>query len=276
MTKKRWWLVGAAVALVVGPGCGGAVGMDRGPVPPMAEDAPVQIDDQRIAEALSRRPQLPERVRVGVYFREPAEGDWRWTLEDEQRVLDAAEDVERVDLFLISQGFVQSTDLAALRLAAAHHGAHAILVVDGAVEQETSDNGWLVTYPLLLPILFAPAQELDTRFATEAAMHDVRNGYLYLTAESEAMEEQQRAHVWIDREGGVEEARRRAIEHLRDELAARLEHLVSVEAETASASEPEPEPEADEEPEPTPATAPPSATPQDAPEPAPAPAGEPI
>ncbi|MCB9597305.1 MAG: hypothetical protein H6719_31560 [Sandaracinaceae bacterium] len=224
MTKKRWMV--AALLLAGVPGCGGAMGMDRGPFEAVAPDQEVQIDDSRIADALARQPQLPDRVRVGVWFRPPADGSWSWTFEDRQRVVRASETVDRVDLFPISRGFVEGTDVVSLRLAAARHGAHALLIVEGRPEQRFSDNAWVATYPLLLPILFAPAQELDTRFALDAQMYDVRNGFLYLTAEAEGLEEQQRAHVWIDRDGGVREARNRAIEYLHAELRDRLAHLV--------------------------------------------------
>lgn len=212
--------------LALAPGCGGAMGMDRGPLEAMPAEQPAVIDDARIAEALARQPQLPDRVRVGVWFKSPPDGSWRWTFEDRERVMRASETVDRVDLFPLSRGFVEGEDLVSLRLAAARHGAHALIVVEGRAEQEFADNGWVATYPLLLPILFAPGQELDSRFAIDAQMYDVRNGFLYLTAESEGLEEQQRAHVWIDRDGGVRESRARAVEHLHAELRDRLAHLV--------------------------------------------------
>lgn len=255
MKRLRWaWLL-----LLLGiPACGGSMGMDRGPLAAVAAEEPIQIDDQRIAEALAQRPQLPDRVSVGVYFRDPPDGSWRWSFEDRERVIDAAETVERVTLFPISRSFIEGTDLMSLRLAAARHGAHALLVIEGRSEQETSDNGWLATYPLLLPVLFAPAQELDSRFTADASMYDVRNGFLYVTAEAEGFEEQQRAHVWIDHEGGVVEARRRSIEHLHEELRERLAHLLGEHEDQAlttapsveDATPPEPTPSAASEPAP--------------------------
>ena len=241
----------SGLALV--PGCGGSMGFDRGPLEAMPADQPVEIDDARIAEALAHQPQLPDRVRVGVWFKTPPDGSWRWSFDDRERVTRAAETVDRVDLFPISRGFVEGEDLASLRLAAARHGAHAILIVEGRSEQETSDNGWLATYPLLLPILFAPAQELDSRFAIDAQMYDVRNGFLYLTAESEGLEEQQRAHVWIDRDGGVRESRARAVELLHAELRDRLAHLVGERDDGSIALAPPPAPVLEPAPAPEPA-----------------------
>lgn len=213
--------------LVAHVGCAaGSMGMDRGPLTPVQPGQAIQVDDQRIAQALAQRPQLPDRILVGVYFRDPSDDSWTWDFDDRRRVVEASDDIEGVDLFPISQAFVEGTDLMSLRLAAAHHGAHALVVVEGRVEQRTRDNAWMATYPLLLPILFAPAQELDTWFNTDAMMYDVRNGFLYLSAESEAHQAQQRAHIWIDGREGVEVARGRAIEHLREELVERLQHLV--------------------------------------------------
>ncbi len=225
MTRTRWLTLG----LMLLPACGGAMGMDRGPIevvetppPPPAEvvvDAPIQ-------EVLTRRPQLPREVRIGVVFRTAPNGEWRWTFEERQQIVSAADGLAHVTMFPISQRLATGHDLMQSRVVAAQHGAHAVLIVEGAAEEETRDNGWVATYPLLLPILFAPGQELDLLFTTDARLYDVRNGFMYAAAESEALEEQQRAHVWIDGEAATREARRRAVELLTGELTERLEAIL--------------------------------------------------
>lgn len=209
-------------------GCG-AMGMDRGPIVPRTAAEAVVFDDARIQAAMARRPQLPERVRVAVWFQTPptvdGEAAFRWDFEERERVVDAAKDLEGIELFPIAQTFVTGTDLASLRLAAAEHGANALLVVGGSVEQESDDNAWIATYPLVVPILFAPANRLETRFHTAAAIYDVGNSFLYVTAEAEAVDRQRRAHLWTDREEGIDEAKPRSIERLAKELTARLAHL---------------------------------------------------
>jgi hypothetical protein len=110
-------------------------------------------------------------------------------------------------------------------LAAARHGADALLVVQAACDQIRDTNGWAATYALVIPVLFAPAGELETVFHTNATMFDVRNGYLYMAAESEAENEQKRAHVWLDSDEGLEVARAKAIEDLGKELGEQLEGM---------------------------------------------------
>lgn len=211
-------------------GCA-SMGMDRGPVEPMAEGESPVIDNTQIASELERRPQLSEHVRVGVYFLAPTkvvgegEATWRWDAEERQQIVQAAETVDRFELFPIAEQLVSGTDVVSLRLAGARSGADAILVVDGRAEQRSRANGWVATYPLILPIFFAPAQELDTLFRSEATLYDVRNGFLYATAEAESEQSQRRAHLWIDREGGVEETRREVVDLLAAELTRRLENL---------------------------------------------------
>ncbi len=211
-------------------GCAGSMGMDRGPVSPTA--AQVVFDDARIEQALAKRPQLPERVRIAVLFRAPPDGgedpSWRWDFEERERVVAAGRDLPRVDLFPLAGA--AGADLGAIRLAAAEHGADAVLIVGGSAEYETDGTPWVVTYPLVLPLLFAPAQELETRFHIAAAMYDVRNGFLYLTAEAEAVDEQRRAHLWTDREDGVDAAKPRSVERLSAELSRRLAHLTGAPA----------------------------------------------
>jgi hypothetical protein len=71
-------------------------------------------------------------------------------------------------------------------LAAAKHHADALLVIGGAGQIDRYINGLGWTYALLLPTLFVPGSEADTLFITNASLWDVRNEYLYLSAETEA------------------------------------------------------------------------------------------
>lgn len=227
-------VVWGSLALALGAalvGCGGAMGMDRGEIPIAPDPEPVAapsvpvIDSAQIAEELARRPQLPGRPRVAVYFEPPAVDAgprWRWSFEERQEIVRAAAEAHTLDLFALPPGAVSASDLGSVRLAAARFGAEAVLIVRGRYEQERRDNLWAATYVFLLPVLFAPAQEQETVFITDATLYDVRNGYIYLAAEGEASQSQQRAHVWIRGEEGVDTSRREAVRLLSEELGARF------------------------------------------------------
>jgi hypothetical protein len=230
MTKSTLVLVWGALCLAIG--CGGASGMDRGeiPVAEIRREAPPEssepyIDDSQIGEELARYPQLPGHARVAVYFVPAAEPavPWRWSIEERQQVIHTREGEHELDLFLLPASAVSGNrDIRAIRLAAAHYGADAVISVTGSYEQRRSENGWAATYALLLPILFAPAQEQTTVFVAEAHMIDVRNGYLYLAAEGEATQSQQRAHLWVRADEAIEYCRREAVNLLTRELGERI------------------------------------------------------
>jgi len=229
--------------LLTVPACAASMGMDRGAVEPLPPGQEPVVDNAQIEAELARRPQLSEKVRVGVYFlppskvggdRELAEQNWRWTPEERLRIVKTADEIDRFDLFPLSEQLVTGTDTTALRLAGARHGADAILVVGGVAEQFSESNGWVATYTLLLPILFAPGQRLKTRFRSEATLYDVRNGYLYATAEAEAERSRLRPHVWADRDGQVNETKQEVVELLSAEITRRLESLASEETSTTN------------------------------------------
>lgn len=248
----------SSLVSVLAVGCGGAMGMDRGPVPvvespPVAAPSAPVIDDARIAEELARRPQLPSRPRVAVYFQPPSPSDavrWRWSFEDRQAIVRAGQDAHELDLFALPPAAAPSSDGSSVRLAAARYGAEAVIFVRGSYEQRRRENLWSATYVLLLPIFFAPAQEQETVFVVEATMLDVRNGYTYLAAEGEASQSQQRAHVWIRGEEGIDVSRQEAVRLLSGELAERFARI-----------RPVVRPRVVEAPASRPATAPPAAEP---------------
>lgn len=214
------------VALAISAGCAGSMGMDRGLDATPPEPAAVVIDDATVATELARRPQLPSSPRIAVAFVTPPapadDGDaWRWQFEERQAVVKSGDGAPGVTLFPLTDG-PSDGSIPALRVAAAQQGADAVLSVDGRVLERTEGNAWSATYVLLLPILFAPALELESTFTTRATMRDVRNGYVYLSAEAEAAVTQQRAHVWIDRRAAREQSRREAIAELAVELKKRF------------------------------------------------------
>ena len=186
------------------------------------------VTDADIAEALARKPQLTEGFRVGIYLRDPEEQKaWRWTAADRARVLDAVGSADGVgEAFLISPLVVSRQDLRSIRLAAAEHGADALIVVAGAADVDVSANGWAVTYLAVVPLLFAPGNDMDALFVARAAMWDVRNEYLCLTADSESARSQKRPAAFTeDRKALIDSARSDAVQQLTEEISKRLQRL---------------------------------------------------
>jgi hypothetical protein len=219
-------LLGFILILVLSGCAGASKGFDRGALRreiQIGERA--QVSDAEIAAALARQPQLPPRFRVGVYVRDPEKHwgmDWQWTADDKDRLLRAVTQLvpEGIlgDAFFVNPLTLQGNDLRALRLAAAQHGADALLVVAGASDLDTYMNNWAVTYWLILPALFVPGSTSDALFVARAAMWDVRNEFLYLTAEAESTGSQRRPAAFTDRRGLIDATRRESVDLLAAEI----------------------------------------------------------
>lgn len=222
--------------VVVPVGCGSARGFNRGVLRQrLAEETP-EITYDAIQTAFELKPQLPSGYKLGVFFNDPKKLDpsYSWHPAPPQYWPGDAKDVllgmesGLRDKGVVSDMFVVTPieacpDLLSIRLAAARQGADAVLLVNGAMDVDEHNNGWSTTYALLLPALFMPGNELDALYMTTASLWDVRNGFLYLTAESEATAHQTRAPLYIHESSAIAKARREAMEGLRDELIPRLE-----------------------------------------------------
>jgi hypothetical protein len=160
---------------------------------------------------------------------EGQERAWRWQPEQRRRVLELLEALEAGAevgaVFTIARATVLGDDLGSFRVAAARHGADAVLVVSGREDVERTANLWALSYLALVPVLFAPAQELDARFLAHAELWDVRNEYLYLAAEAEADASQTRPLPFIDRQEATLAAQNEAMKLLGQELQLRVSRL---------------------------------------------------
>src|SRR4051812_48811663 len=206
-------------------------GFDRGALRTEETAAmPLQITDAEIGEALSRRPQLPPRFRLAIYARDAEpERAWRWSGREKDRILEAIDPLvsEGVvgDAFFLTSLVVERTDLKALRLAAARHGADALLLVTGTVEFDSSANAWALTWVALLPVFFAPGLDVEALFTARAGIWDVRNEVLYAAAESQSSQQRARPTTSTQPRELVDSVRSEAVGHLADEIARRLHHL---------------------------------------------------
>ena len=151
-------------------------------------------DDAKIRSIASKKPNLPKPFRVGVYFATPTiqadKAQWRWTDQDKRILDEVGRELKAQglisDFFPILDTFVEARNLASLRVVAARHAADAVLVINGTGQVDRYFNPAGLSYFLVLPALFVPGSQAETLFMANASLWDVRNEYLYLTAEAEA------------------------------------------------------------------------------------------
>jgi hypothetical protein len=214
-------------------------GFDRDMLREQANGAPQVVTEKEIAETLKLKPQLPTPFRLGVYFkdedRQPraygaAMTHWRWTPEDRSRVLSALEQIKNLgqisDVFEINASTIARADQKSVRLAAAQHGADAVLVVAGASDVDRHNNNWATTYVALLPALFVHGTDTDALFMGWMTLWDVRNGFLYATAESESSLSESTPAAFTHEQTLVDSAKEEALGKMNQELTSRLQRII--------------------------------------------------
>ena len=197
--------------------------------------SPVVVDDMQIKTALALKPQLPKPFKLAVYFTEPttnrryAHAEWRWSGEDKKKIMTLAVGLKSTgdasDVFVIDESMVQSSSLRSLRMAAAQHGADAIMVVNGVSDVDSYNNGLGWTYIALVTALFVPASKTDALFMAHAAMWDVRNEFLYMSAEAESIKHQTRPAAFTSSREAVNEAKADSMDGLSSEISRRFAGL---------------------------------------------------
>lgn len=177
--------------------CASKKGFNRGALQDQLKVKDVVVTDAEIAKILKTKPNLKKPFKLAVYLKEPNNFhrygySWRWSSEDKASLMDLAKDESLKDIvsniYYINPSTVSGTDIKSIRLAAARHGADAVLVINGAGDMDKYNNKLGITYILLVTGFFVPGSVADSLFILNASMWDVRNEYLYFTAQAEAME----------------------------------------------------------------------------------------
>ncbi len=204
-------------------------GFNRGQLDSQMGVTKPTYDDAEIKAAYEKKPNLPSPFKLAVYFKTPkhatyGEPVWRWSEDDKAVLAGVAAELKKeglvADVFpIVSSATGGSEDLKALRLVAAKHQADALLIVSGAGEIDRYTNHAGYSYLLLLPTLFVRGSEADTLFVTSATMWDVKNEYLYLTAEAEETTRESYIAAWGRNDKDLlAEAKNKSVAKLRDEL----------------------------------------------------------
>lgn len=192
---------------------------------------------QTLAEAEGTQPQLSVPFRVAV-----APPMWRanprWT-EKERAIIESwGADAKATDLVSslemipavsveLSKGGNGDDWLDAVRVAAARQHADAVLLI-----RDVEDSSeWLNVLSILdLTIVGAfvfPGHKTEAVSMMDALLLDNRNLYLYATAEAEGHAEDTTTYAKLDSDGLIEEARRKALQRLGQELLAKARTIAA-------------------------------------------------
>src|SRR5688572_11910302 len=221
--------IAAVVALAAAAtGCASIAGAYEMSASARLDDKPsFQFDSPSIEEAFQRRAQLPVPARIAVCGAETSPyGRFADTkaVEFERALRDDGarwKTVDTVPSFLAGK---DRGSVAALRRAAAQMHCDAILLYEQSVKMETSRSPMLLLNVLLFPAISVPTQPFEVALETEAALVDVRNGFVYLTLHDQRRVEGRAPTAYLDEWARdlKSEARGEAFAGMREELARRL------------------------------------------------------
>jgi rhombotail lipoprotein len=176
-------------------GCKSARGFDRGALKKDL-NATVEITDEEVGRILSLKPQISSPFKLAVFFK-PAAVTHRYNFESESFDDHDRELFEKTGRKLVKDGHISKfmsipssavqgkQSLKNIRIAAARFGADAVLIINGVSDSERYNNGWSALYPLIVTGAFIPGTEVNSIFLSNATLWDVRNEYLYASAEAE-------------------------------------------------------------------------------------------
>ena len=219
--------------LLLLPGCVyTSSGFDRGVLhDSLRTKAETQVTDLEVKKALELRPQLSFPCKVAIYlFDADSQGyPWRWAPKDKELILSWMNSLKNegivAESFFMSGMFTTGNSVKELRLAAAQHGADAVLLLKGAYQTDNYQNLAAIFNLTIVGGYLAPASHCDTLFVMQGGLIDVANGYLYATAEAEGEAGIIRPTFIIEEKDAVEEAKKKAIANLGPELLRRLHNL---------------------------------------------------
>jgi rhombotail lipoprotein len=223
--------VAPLTALLLLTSCFSPRGFDRGALTRAARVEHQEATDAEIARVLALCPQLGFPFRVAVWFRTPgrSRARFQWRDEDRQVVLGALRPLVAsgivADVAAISDTTIMGEDLRAARLAAARHGADAVLIVSGAAEVDRYGNWASLLYATIVGLWVVPGSHADGIFLASGSLWDVRNEFLYATAEAEGTFGRTRPALLLEDGEAIAGAKRVALSALATELGARLRSL---------------------------------------------------
>lgn len=185
----------------------------------------LKITEGDIKKAFDAKPQLPTPFKLAIYTNLSRWGSiWN---ESDQLELEGMkkELVSRniiTDIIYLNSTMIEGRGNKAIRLASARAGADAVIIIKGTGSVDRYNNVLGATYFLIVTPFFIPGTVADGLYLLNASMWDVRNQYLYLSAESEGMASQTRPSFFIEKTQLLAEAKSKAVRKLLQEIQKRI------------------------------------------------------
>jgi len=146
------------------------------------------INDEDILKAFEANPQLVTPVKVAWYSMSRDSLAEKCTISDSSLVSInypiPRSLIEGFDPLFEQPEYMyyrdpKPLDFRALRLLAARAKCDLVVLVSSRFAQQGTLNGWAWFNVLLFPVFFTPYLDIEYRYAAEAFVFDVRNGYMY-------------------------------------------------------------------------------------------------
>lgn len=185
-----------AISLLTNCASSKSKGFNRGEVYNKMNE--VTVSDKNIEDTLKLKPQLPKNFKLGVFFTEPKTVTYytpkiRWTADDKEAFINDLEEklvkTKKVSkIVTINTSIAGNEKLDSIRLAAAQHGVDAVMIIRTVNQIKRLPNHWAWSYLAVAPAFFVKGNVSKSLVISRAAMWDVRNQFLYMTAESESVD----------------------------------------------------------------------------------------
>lgn len=231
--KKTLFLV--LITLSFAAGCSSkSKGFNRGQLHNSMNE--IIVTDKNIKDTLALKPQLPSTFKLGVYFTEPQKENYstpeiRWMSEDKEAFINSlskelVSSKKLSQIITISSATVSKENLKNIRLAAAQHGVDAVMVIStaNAAKQQLNSLAW--SYLALAPAYFVNGNVSKSLVISQATLWDVRNQFLYMTAEAENYQKLAYPAFNPKEEKLVEETKRASFKALSKEVSKQFKQLL--------------------------------------------------
>ena len=193
-------------------------------------DQPSHVTAADIRDAYARQPQAQPPFRLAIRLvsnRYPK--TLRWEDADKKRFEEWIATLKArgvvSDAFFIPDIATNSDDLPQLRLAAAKLGADTLLVVKAAADTDRYLNPSAILYLTLVGYYFIPGSHADALVMLTGAVFDVKNEYIYATADAEGEEHSWGPGAFVSSEESVRKAQTKAFEAFGNELTERMTRI---------------------------------------------------